>query len=329
MSGIHLDPIERDTIFNGLSGEQQEYLRAFLKRGKQTAFSSVLARLKGGESKENAEHISTQWVLIDYIDAGEVSHDYLCECGRPLRYQYIVKNLVTGKVLKFGKNHFEEHTGLSSEIVSAVIKGMHKIDKELDEILSKISSGWSLCEVLGGNAIPDDLFLSIDIKEHLDLGIPLLDRQIVRLKEEFRTYNSLIKNVRSESDDVGILGREEEQFSLFDEEDDVATDFLPLRSYRTEPVSHEKNVLYRYLSLVEQEFILKFIEEFNSISTRQLCEFMIKEIGSSSKRYATGKPYIYVYVCSYLDLLVSKGELSYVENIDYMDRVYYKEFNII
>ncbi len=136
MSGIHLVPMERDIIFNGLSDEQQEYLRTFLKRGKQASFSSVLARLKGGESEDDAEHISTQWILIDYIDAGEVSHDYLCECGRPLRYQYVVKNLVTDKILKFGKNHFEEHTGLSSEIVSAVIKGMHKIDKELDEILS-------------------------------------------------------------------------------------------------------------------------------------------------------------------------------------------------
>ncbi|HDR4600561.1 TPA: DUF3895 domain-containing protein [Bacillus cereus] len=325
MSGIHLVPMERDIIFNGLSDEQQEYLRTFLKRGKQASFSSVLARLKGGESEDDAEHISTQWILIDYIDAGEVSHDYLCECGRPLRYQYVVKNLVTDKILKFGKNHFEEHTGLSSEIVSAVIKGMHKIDKELDEILSKISSEWSLIASLDVDFIPDDLVVPSDIQEHFDLGLPLLDRQIVRLKEEIRIHNSLMKKNQFELDNVDLLEVEEEQFSLFDEEID---DNSQVQSYRVEPVSDDKNVLYRCLSFVEQEFILTFIEKFNSISTRQLCEFMIKEIASSDKRYATGKPHIYVYVCSYLDFLVSKGKLNYVENMDYMDRVYYKESNI-
>ncbi|WES09769.1 DUF3895 domain-containing protein [Bacillus paranthracis] len=325
MSGIHLVPMERDIIFNGLSDEQQEYLRTFLKRGKQASFSSVLARLKGGESEDDAEHISTQWILIDYIDAGEVSHDYLCECGRPLRYQYVVKNLVTDKILKFGKNHFEEHTGLSSEIVSAVIKGMHKIDKELDEILSKISSEWSLIASLDVDFIPDDLVVPSDIQEHFDLGLPLLDRQIVRLKEEIRIHNSLMKKNQFELDNVDLLEVEEEQFSLFDEEID---DNSQVQSYRVEPVSDDKNVLYRCLSFVEQEFILTFIEKFNSISTRQLCEFMIKEIASSDKRYATGKPHIYVYVCSYLDFLVSKGKLNYIENMDYMDRVYYKESNI-
>lgn len=325
MSGIHLVPMERDIIFNGLSDEQQEYLRTFLKRGKQASFSSVLARLKGGESEDDAEHISTQWILIDYIDAGEVSHDYLCECGRPLRYQYVVKNLVTDKILKFGKNHFEEHTGLSSEIVSAVIKGMHKIDKELDEILSKISSEWSLIASLDVDFIPDDLVVPSDIQEHFDLGLPLLDRQIVRLKEEIRIHNSSMKKNQFELDNVDLLEVEEEQFSLFDEEID---DISKVQSYRVEPVSDDKNVLYRCLSFVEQEFILTFIEKFNSISTRQLCEFMIKEIASSDKRYATGKPHIYVYVCSYLDFLVSKGKLNYVENMDYMDRVYYKESNI-
>ncbi|MGY4809336.1 DUF3895 domain-containing protein [Bacillus paranthracis] len=317
--------MERDIIFNGLSDEQQEYLRTFLKRGKQASFSSVLARLKGGESEDDAEHISTQWILIDYIDAGEVSHDYLCECGRPLRYQYVVKNLVTDKILKFGKNHFEEHTGLSSEIVSAVIKGMHKIDKELDEILSKISSEWSLIASLDVDFIPDDLVVPSDIQEHFDLGLPLLDRQIVRLKEEIRVHNSSMKKNQFELDNVDLLEVEEEQFSLFDEEID---DNSQVQSYRVEPVSDDKNVLYRCLSFVEQEFILTFIEKFNSISTRQLCEFMIKEIASSDKRYATGKPHIYVYVCSYLDFLVSKGKLNYVENMDYMDRVYYKESNI-
>ncbi|MEB9381785.1 DUF3895 domain-containing protein [Bacillus cereus] len=338
MYGTYLDLEDRDRIMGSLSNEQQEYLRNFLKRGKQTAFASVLARLKGDESEGDAEHISTQWMLIDYIDAGAVSYDHLCECGRPLRYQYIVKNLVTDKILKFGKDHFEKHTGLSPDIVKAVIKGMYNIDHELDEILTKISSDWSLSESLGVSFIPDDLIMPIDIREHLELDLPLLDRQVMRLKDNLRIYNISSKNIAKENDFVDfekIDEKEEGQASLFDEDiifgfdlDDDNVQVVRSQPVKAKPVSIEKNISYQFLSFVEQEFILQFIQNVNSVSVRQLCEFMIKEIGSLDKRYITGKPHIYVHVCSYLDFLVTQGKLSYIENLDYIDRIYYIESDI-
>lgn len=321
MNGTYLDLEDRDRIMGSLSDEQQDYLHNFLKRGKRTAFASVLARLKGDGLEENAEHISTQWMFIEYIDAGKVSNEHLCECGRPLRYQYIVKNLVTNKILKFGKDHFERHTGLPSSIVKAVLKGMYKIDCELDEILNKISSGWSLFEDLGVSSIPDDLIMPIDIREHLELELPLLDRQVMRLKGDLRSYNSLEKNIVEENDFVDFEineGKEEGQASLFDEDivfgfnlDDDNVQTVRSQPVKVKPVSIEKNISYQFLSFVEQEFILQFIQNVNSISVRQLCEFMIKEVGSLDKRYLTGKPHIYVHVCSYLDFLVTQGKLSY------------------
>lgn len=337
MNSTYLDLQDRDRIMGSLSNEQQDYLRNFLKRGKRTAFASVLARLKGDESKEDAEHISTQWMLIDYIDAGEVSYDHLCECGRPLRYQYIVKNLVTDKILKFGKDHFEKHTGLSSDIVKAVIKGMYHIDYELDEILIKISSNWSLFEDLGVSSIPDDLIMPIDIREHLELNIPLLDRQVMRLKGDLRSYNTLNKNIVKGKDSLDFEineVKEEGQASLFDEDivfgfnSDNNVDVVRSKPVKVKPISIEKNISYQFLSFVEQEFILQFIQNVNSVSVRQLCEFMIKEVGSLDKRYLTGKPHIYVQVCSYLDFLVTQGKLSYIENLDYIDRIYYIESDI-
>ncbi|PDY72671.1 hypothetical protein CON91_31440 [Bacillus wiedmannii] len=277
-------------------------------------------------------------MLIDYIDAGAVSYDHLCECGRPLRYQYIVKNLVTDKILKFGKDHFEKHTGLSSDIVKAVIKGMYNIDHELDEILTKISSDWSLSESLGVSFIPDDLIMPIDIREHLELDLPLLDRQVMRLKDNLRIYNISSKNIAKENDFVDfekIDEKEEGQASLFDEDiifgfdlDDDNVQVVRSQPVKAKPVSIEKNISYQFLSFVEQEFILQFIRNVNSVSVRQLCEFMIKEIGSLDKRYITGKPHIYVHVCSYLDFLVTQGKLSYIENLDYIDRIYYIESDI-
>ncbi|MGR9635250.1 hypothetical protein ACU82A_30120 [Bacillus cereus] len=117
---------------------KKNYLSEFLKRGKRTAFASVLAQQKGDNSQEDADHISIQWTLLDFIDAGTISDELKCECGRSLRYQYIVKNLSTGKVLKFGKSHFQEHTNIPADIVKEVINGMLQIDYELDEILIKL-----------------------------------------------------------------------------------------------------------------------------------------------------------------------------------------------
>ncbi|MES1051411.1 DUF3895 domain-containing protein [Bacillus thuringiensis] len=285
---IYLTQTERDTMLQSLSLEQQNYLQEFLKRGKKTAFASVLAQQKGEGLEDSNSHISTEWELIDFIDSGMVSNDLKCECGRSLRYQYIVKNLKTNHILRFGKSHFQEHTNIPSHIVNEVVKGMTKIDYELDEILIKIKNNWSLLEseVID---LPFYIELPPDIEAQISLNLPLLDKQISRLR--FILSENMKGNFQESNQGLELF--------LFPEEQ-----------------------LYEALTNSEKEYINEYIKCYDTISIRHLCEHLISEIGSYNKRYTTGKPMIYPYISDYLDYLSELDEIYCIENTNLEDRIY-------
>src|SRR5690606_25388474 len=109
---------------------QRLFLTEKLKRGKRTVFSNALAMGKGTYlgSDQDLEQEIQQWEFIDLLDGGEGNRPYRCECGMSLRYQYIVKNIRSGEIKKFGRNHFEFHTGIPANIVKDIIKGFESID---------------------------------------------------------------------------------------------------------------------------------------------------------------------------------------------------------
>ena len=94
-----------------------------------------------------------------------------------IRYRYTVKHKKTGKVHKLGAIHLEQHTGLDSETVRLIVRGLKRIDLERDEILSKIIDKWKLPFF-----IPPEVEVPKDMVEQIRVGLPLLDRQIKRLK---------------------------------------------------------------------------------------------------------------------------------------------------
>ena len=73
------------------------------------------------------------WSII--FDNGFINPDTPCECGRPLRYQYIVEHKPTNEARRFGITHFEGHTGVSASIINEIKKGFNSIDYEQDELL--------------------------------------------------------------------------------------------------------------------------------------------------------------------------------------------------
>ena len=137
---ITLNKEEKDLILNSLTPEQKEFIQHHAKKGKKTAFANVLAKDKGivipdHVSPEEAELLLDEWILVDYIDNGFINPETPCECGRPLRYQYIVEHKPTNETRRFGITHFEEHTRVSALIINEIKKGFNSIDYEQDELL--------------------------------------------------------------------------------------------------------------------------------------------------------------------------------------------------
>ncbi|MDF2648218.1 MAG: hypothetical protein K0Q73_4023, partial [Paenibacillus sp.] len=207
LSAYDLPIEERDQIMSTLNSEQAAFLNETMTRGRRTVFARIMAGQKGSNIPENAtyeeiERLVEDWIYINYVDAGAVSDHLKCECGRSLRYQHTVQNKTTGQTHKFGITHLEMHTGIDAKIVNHIVHGFQTIDFELYEILFKVKNGWNLQQGIG--FIPPAFLFPEDVQRHLDLDVPLLDRQINRVRRLIRVFQSsvppIVKKIERKTD---------------------------------------------------------------------------------------------------------------------------------
>jgi hypothetical protein len=268
---------ERDSIMTQLSEAQRDFLQHQLMRSRRTAFANAMAKEKGflipdDADPEDIEALLNEWIYTGYIDAGHVSPDLRCECGRALRYQHQVLHKTSGKIKYFGIEHLKEHLGIDASIVNAIMKGFDGIDYELDELLIKIQNGWE--------PNPDifrDTVMSPEIAEYLKLGLPLLERQIKQLQRS-RTFSRI--QVLTKSGQQADFADSQDLFSLDPDPEDLPA----------------PTTLNYALQLAIQEYIRRGIG-----SARIICELLIREHGAIAARYSTGKPKIFVPVCWYIE----------------------------
>jgi hypothetical protein len=160
-----------------LNIEQQEFINQYIKQSKKSKWLEILAQKKGivinlEDEAENVDEKIDDWILQEVLDSGYGNLFYQCECGRTLRYQYIVRHTSKNKVYKLGETCFEHYTGLSPSIIQDIKKGLHTINEERDEILLRLKNGEAAdIEEYNDIEIPE-LYL-----KQLELGLPLSTKQ--------------------------------------------------------------------------------------------------------------------------------------------------------
>ncbi|MBM7572680.1 hypothetical protein [Aquibacillus albus] len=174
-------------LMNNLNDEQRQHIIQFVNQSKKDKWLEVLANKKGlvvGNDIKDLEDRIEDWVLEDILDSGYGNRYYKCECGTPLRFQYIVTHSSENKRYKLGETCFENYTGLSADIINAIKNGLYKVNEERDEILVKFRDGEeTLIEGYEGINIPENLL------KQIRLGLPLSNKQltsIFKLLEERR-----------------------------------------------------------------------------------------------------------------------------------------------
>ncbi|MBT2218606.1 DUF3895 domain-containing protein [Virgibacillus dakarensis] len=310
---IYLTQKERDKLLERLTEKQKLFAREFLKRGKRTAFANELAKVKAGSGEDSKEGaIADEWEFVDYIDAGphwRMNLPLFCECGRSLRYQYIVQNNKTNEIRKFGSTHFQEHTGIPAHMTQAILKGFEQIDYELDEILLKISSGWSLADE-GIKGIAPTLELPGDIQRHFDYDMPLLDRQVKRLREIVNAF--LMEQARK---------REEEE--RIAKEADYARRRQLVASKMKKWNMNTSNPLLQLDDQLQEGVMLYLTNlEQSYVTASEICEELIQFHGAPNDTFSSGRYKVFPHVCSYLESLCEKGILEFMGKRGAIDRVY-------
>lgn len=182
--GMTLTPLTQaqiTEIMESLTEDQRRFIQEKSKLDKKNRWLETLARFKGVvidsgmEDDEIIEKIN-DWVLIDVLDGGRNARPYRCECGKSLRFQYIVHHMDQGITYKLGVTCFENYTKLPPEVLKNIQDGFYQINLERDEILAKYRRGERF------NLAPY-LHLNIPALIHTQvaLGLPLAGRQIARL----------------------------------------------------------------------------------------------------------------------------------------------------
>ena len=293
---------ERDSILSELNEQQRDFLSKQLVRSRRTVFANAMAKEKGFHIPKNAdpediEALLDEWVYTGYIDAGSVSPELRCECGRSLRYQHQVEHKKTGEVKKFGIEHLKEHLGIDASMVSAIKKGFDAIDYELDEMLIKRKSDWKPNpEMLDIEGLPED------VMSHLKLGLPLLDRQVKRLRQQpparkvwFDNYTPPVQEPSSNDDML-----------------------MDLFTWQEEPMAPKpaaaSSGLPASLHAPIQAYIAGGVR-----SARVICELLIREQHADEERFLTGKPKIFIEVCRFIEQSYPNAS---VQALDKEDRSY-------
>lgn len=181
---------EYTIAYLSLNDDQRDVLNYFIKSGYKTRWLYILAKNKGLiKSEDEIMSMSEvdfdillknlEWDLINYVDYLSVNPDVRCECGRALRHAYTIKHNPTGKVYVLGRDHFQQHTMISPDDVKEIFKNFKIIDLEKTELLNKIieHKDYNIDKKINkGFQVPKDMEMQIKVK------LPLLDRQIKRLK---------------------------------------------------------------------------------------------------------------------------------------------------
>ncbi|MEK3992679.1 hypothetical protein [Robertmurraya sp. FSL R5-0851] len=185
---------EVENIMSSLSEDQRNFLMEHTKQSKKSKWIETLANKKGivlsdNMSLEAVEEMLDEWVLVDVLDGGYGSRPYECECGKSLRFQYIVYHKRDDTTYKLGETCFEHYTDLQPEVLKDIKTGFHLVDLERDEILLKFKQkdNPDLTKYLVVDTIP------LNIKQQIQLHIPLTNNQLAKVKYLMTEYDLQLK----------------------------------------------------------------------------------------------------------------------------------------
>lgn len=346
---------QRDQILASMTEEQKSFVQYFLVRGRKTIFARQLAGKKSlfipeDASMEEIEAYLEEWDYRGYTDAGEVSQETKCECGRPLRYQHQVIHRPTQTIRYLGIDHLQVHTGIDARTINAIIKGFDVLDHELFEILVRYQSNWKLQDAVF-QPFPEGFEVPQDIQKHLDVQLPLLDRQVTRLRYKLKEWDRQEEEARIRSRAARIAAitaaaappvqAEADLFTINNQQDfpgDEAPtlfdfDFVngsspqePVQLVQSsQPAQSADGGTPSSLFVLPakaQHLIDQALQQSkHRISARSAAELLIEQKAATDKRMNTGKPEIYIAVCAYLDSLVSQGSCQLLEQHS-EDRIY-------
>ncbi|MEH7273673.1 DUF3895 domain-containing protein [Neobacillus vireti] len=173
--------------------------------------------------------------------------------------------------------------------------------------------------------IPSEIVLPKDISDHLANNVPLLERQIKRLKQLINEFVSQRELKRPRVIDMPTIKESTETDNYTKEANQFTLEFDLFEDTKDQSAAQEKEKkkipLTNNLTVAVKDKVLHYLETVSSV--RIICELLIKNHIVADQRYITGKPKIYPMVCVYLEDLINQN-VVYLEEVNGTDDRKYK-----
>lgn len=198
MYSDNYNDLDYKKAYNSLNEAQKYVLDNMIKEGYKTKWLHVFAIKKGFITKGTdvdeftTEGLSIEWDFVDYTDYFKINPSVRCSfCNHALRHAYKIKNLVTQEISILGIDHFQQFTGLSASDVKNIVKEFKRIDIEKKEILSKVIEKR---DIVAKEKLHKEFIIPIDMINQIEVNLPLLDRQIERLRRDYKIFTNKYKS---------------------------------------------------------------------------------------------------------------------------------------
>ncbi|MGY3765399.1 hypothetical protein ACWOAH_02445 [Vagococcus vulneris] len=118
---------ERWEVYSKLNKQQRTVLDEHRKFLVRSAFI------------KNSYLAASDWEFVDIrIDdkyPNKHNKELYCQCGRRLKYQYVIKSKKNGQAIYLGSQHFRDHLNIPHHVAAEIVKKINNVDVALDEIL--------------------------------------------------------------------------------------------------------------------------------------------------------------------------------------------------
>lgn len=168
-----------------LTDGQKRFLDSYVKQSKKSRWLEKLARKKGivlqpGMGLDDAWQSLQDWELREVLDGGYGNRPYTCECGKALRFCFVVHHRARQQTYQLGITCLAHYTMLSSDLIQDISRGFHTIDLERDEILIRNKQGWKLPKRYAMLPFTERL------QTQIALGLPLSDAQLKKMEQALK-----------------------------------------------------------------------------------------------------------------------------------------------
>lgn len=310
---------ERERLLSLATEEQRDFILNKVKRGRRTIFGNIMMNEKINAIRSvditltKDEKDVLDWDIIDFVDFGKGNRFGKCACGISLRFMFTVQHTKTGKTIEYGKVHLSDFLNIDVNDVNGLIKNLHVIDYELDELLQKIENNDYGFEIYEQVSEKNDV--SEDIKQHIQANVPLLERQINRLYSDIKKH----RDEEWKAERKAFLEKEQQRQLLRKEQQEIM-----LREIRErDRVVLEKSKVQLHQSATFDEIAYSLV--LNGVNSAvEISHHMVNHFGAD-KRKSVGtmkRPYIYFDVLVALNKQVENGNLFLDEESDMSDCIF-------